>query len=349
MKKFAFVFSFILFAGGLQKAQAWGLRGHSVICESAVYLVKEEGLKEYLLNKSMMMAYLCNIPDIHWRATAEANKVGAPAHFVDADMFEDVKIKDLSLDLKELAKKYTGQPNRSKGGAKIIDFAAEFGTAWWRTDQFMRRAFMLKEDFSKATPPTNKGEEQDENFLFNKVVFQFLVNIGTMGHFVGDISQPFHNSVDYDGWMSGHGGIHAYYEDTLVSLQGPELMMNVIKKAKKLQKTDLVKGTNVERMRKISILSLPEIEKVYKIDKLDKPSEVRKEKGMDLKTAAVRSNAKKVAAKASPLIEEQMARSAALLAQLWDEAYVAIGRPAMTSYKSYRFPHTPDFIAPDYL
>ncbi|MNL81910.1 hypothetical protein D3C87_2091530 [compost metagenome] len=44
-----------------------------------------------------------------------------------------------------------------------------------------------------------------------------------------------------------------------------------------------------------------------------------------------------------------MARGALLLANLWDEAYVQAGRPQLAAYKSYKYPFTVDFVAPDYF
>jgi hypothetical protein len=43
-----------------------------------------------------------------------------------------------------------------------------------------------------------------------------------------------------------------------------------------------------------------------------------------------------------------MARAAALLAKKWDEAYIAVGKPDLSKYQSYRYPFTPDYLKPDY-
>ena len=57
--------------------------------------------------------------------------------------------------------------------------------------------------------PKGFKEEQDNNLPFNQGTHQMLTNMGVMGHFVGDLGQPFHNTTDHDGYAAGHGGIHA--------------------------------------------------------------------------------------------------------------------------------------------
>jgi hypothetical protein len=50
-----------------------------------------------------------------------------------------------------------------------------------------------------------------------------------------------------------------------------------------------------------------------------------------------------------PMITRQIAHSAFLLARLWDEIYEKAGKPPLQYYGAYKFPVTPDFVAPDYL
>jgi hypothetical protein len=82
---------------------------------------------------------------------------------------------------------------------------------------------------------------------------------------------------------------------------------------------------------------------------MTKKSELKKELGMEIRTAAERPPAETIADKLQPLIVIELSRAATLLAQLWDEAYIKVGRPKLAAYKSYRYPFTPDFIQPDYF
>lgn len=356
------IFSFVLICSLASVGHAWGGRGHHAICHSAVFLLKEEGLRDYLQSRPQMMGHLCNIPDIHWKSLGpDVGKLGNPSHFMDVEV-TGLAMKDIPADYQKIVSKFTGEPNQFKKGAKIFSVPTEFGSLWWRADQFFRRAIGLEKEWKKATTPTNSKEEQDEALPYNKAAFEFMVNLGLMGHFVGDAGQPFHGTTDYDGYAVGHGGIHSYFEDQGVSVLGADLEVRVIDAGKKLQEAAaskekelkktfqfLTAKNTIEKMRALSELSFDEIKTILAVDPIKKPSEDKKEKGMSLRTPAEREDIKTVAAKLDPIIVQEMARSAALLANLWDEAYVKVGKPKLTAYKSYRYPFTPEFVAPDYF
>lgn len=344
------ILTIFLAAFTTQTAWAWGGRGHDTICATAVFLVKEKGLREYLVNKPQMMGHLCNIPDTYWKSLGpDIGKQGNSTHFIDLELL-GMKVEDVPLDYQGIVDKFTGTPNKFKNdGSMIYSVPQEFGSAWWRADQFMKRIAGQATEFATAPQPTNSKEEQDEKLVYNKASFQMLVDMGLMGHFVGDIAQPFHTTVDYDGYESGHGGIHAYYEDSVVGEFDGDLEYRVLKAARAMKSPSFLKpATTVEKMKALSIISLKDIPKIYKVDPVIKKSELKKEKGMSLKTAAERKPASVAFKKMDKMIVDQMARGAILLAHLWDEAYISAGRPKLASYKSYKYPFTPDFIPPNY-
>lgn len=333
-------------------AIAWGGRGHHTICSASAFLVREEGLKEFLRSRPQIMGHLCNIPDIYWKGLgSDVSKVGNPAHFIDIEV-TGLKLKDIPTDYKQIVSQFTGKPNAFMKDKTIFSVPTEFGSLWWRADQFMRRASGLETEWKTAALPANSKEEQDENQAFNKATYYFILNLGLMGHFVGDASQPFHGTADYDGYAAGHGGIHAYFEEAGVSILGGDLEAKVIKAAKKLQNkmpAYLKQKTTVEKMKGLTELSYADIPLILAADPIKKPSSMKSEKGMELRTAAERADIKTVSAKFEPLVIQGLSRSAVLLAQLWDEAYVAVGRPNLSAYKSYKYPFTPEFVAPDYF
>ncbi len=328
-------------------AQAWGGRGHNAICEASAFLVKEPTLKEFLKFRSHTLGHLCNVPDTYWRSLkGDENKVGAPTHFMDPEVL-GFKISDVPLEYAELIKEYTGKENKTKEGQKIFSVPEELGSLWWRADQFMRVISGLN---FKDSPPPEKKQFQDETHAFNSKVYQMFVDMGLMGHFVGDAGMPFHNSSDYDGYGKGHGGIHGYYETDVVSEFGASLADEIYKKAQTLKSASFLKPkTTLEKMRELSTVSAKEMDKILKLDPVLNKSAVIKEKGMEMKTAAERKSAAVGNKIYHAMIIEEMARSAVLLAQLWDEAYVASGKPDLSKYRGYKYPFTPDFVRPDYI
>lgn len=357
------LFSLLILAGvySCHPVLAWGGRGHHTVCEAAVFLVKEKGLLSSLQQKPHMMGHLCNIPDFYWKSLgAEISQQGNATHFVDMEIL-GLSFQNIPVDYKKIVDAYTGKKN-AYSGKTIFSIPLDFGSNWWRADQFYRRAVQFGSALAKTPPPANKAEEQNDDLPYNKNAYEFYVSLGLMGHYLGDNGQPFHLTADYDGYGAGHGGIHAYFEDAVVGSLPYNLASKVVEKGKEIQNWALSKnkkerekapflnkGSVIEKMKALGLLSFPVIQKIYSLDPVKKPSVDKKEKGMSLKTPAERAPASSVANKYEPLIITQMARSAALLAQLWDQAYVEAGRPQLGVYKSYRFPFTPDFVPPDYF
>lgn len=305
--------------GAASQAFSWGSRGHHSICEAAVYLIQSKDLKDFLLSRTHMMGHLCNIPDTSWRSLpSELTKLGNPAHYINPEKI-NLKVKDIPLDPKEIEKKY-----------KIS--MADLGFNWWRAEQLHRLSSQKKSNFDDT-------------------IFNFITHSGIMGHFVGDNSQPFHVTADYDGYEKGHGGIHGYYESDVVDLLPINLTQLIVQKAQKLRKEKadkkFIKGSVLETMKALAELSESEIEKVLKLDQIIKPSNSKSERGMSLKTRAERKHPSQAAKKFENLITEQMARSSLILAHLWEKSYDTLEKPNLKNYRSFKYPFEPEFIKPD--
>ncbi len=329
---------------------AWGGRGHASICEAAVHLVKSPQLKSYLTARPHMMAHLCNIPDIYWKSISpEFRKLGDPGHYINVEKI-GLKFSEVPADYKKIIETYTGKPSKLNESQTLFSVPDELGSLWWRADQFYRRAVDAAKNLKELAPPKDSKEEQNDELPYNKAIYQMVVNLGLMGHFVGDISQPFHNTSDHDGYAANHGGIHSYYEEAVVTQFGPDLIALIAKKANSTKaKAFTEKKSVVENMRALSEISVSEVKEVLKADPIIKPSILKVEKGMSLKTPAERKPPAEAFKKMDKMIVRQMARSAVLLAHLWDEAFKAVGEPNIKNYRSYLYPFTPEFVAPDYL
>lgn len=346
--KFSVILSaLILFS---QSALSWGNRGHHTICVSATHLVKDDVLRPFLKNRMHSLGHLCNIPDIYWKSLgSETSDIGNPTHYIDPEIL-GMTVLEMPTDIKTIMEKYTGIENRyKKNGSKIFSIPKEMGSLWWRADQFYRLVSELKNSFAGNLNPKNYKEEQDDKFPYNQSVFNMIQYMGLMGHFVGDASQPFHATVDFDGYAAGHGGIHSYYEEQVITHFDPDMERLIVDKAKTIKDKKLTTGTPVEIMQHLSSLSYKDIAAVLKLDPILKKSQVKNEKGMDIKMTAQRSSSEVGYKKFKNLIVLHMARSAIVLSHFWDESYHNAGTPSLQAYKSFKYPHTPEFIPPDYL
>lgn len=333
-----------------QQALAWGGRGHDSICESATYLVENKNLKAFLQSRPHVMGHLCNVPDIYWKGLgSDERKHGDPTHYIDPEIL-GIPFEKLPTDFKTLMVRFTGAENMEKRNTRIVSVPFEMGSNWWRAEQFFNQAVGNLKIAAQATTPSNSKEEQDDNNAYNKAIFQMMVHMGLLGHFVGDNAQPYHNTSDYDGYGANHGGIHSYYEEQTVAYWGSDLQDRIVKNAQTHKKDAFMKKDLpvVERMKILSLISYDEIKLVNKADPVITPSTFKKEKGMSLKSPAKRKSAEEGFKKFEKLHVNHMGRAAALLASLWDKAYEDAGSPDLKSYKSYRYPFTPDFIFPDY-
>lgn len=318
---------------------AWGSRGHSLICEASIHLVKNPDLKNYLMSKIEAVTYLCNLPDTHWRSL-QRERAGSSSHFFEVDNI-GLEFKNIPADFKEFEKLAKGRIDQNKQRA-ISAPSADLGSSWWRAEQFHRLAI----NKGKAATKNQEGKKD-----FEPELHQMFALMGLLGHFVGDNSQPLHNTSNYDGWYNGHGGLHSYYETDIVNQLDPSILANIVDEAK-TKTTELhleQKDSPVEKMRRLSILSFGEIKTLWSMDPLIKASELKTEKGMELKTEAVRKAPEKVAPQFKSLIVSEMARSAALLAYLWDEIYQEAGAPSFAKDRSYYFPHQFEYVPLDYI
>lgn len=332
------------------KTWAWGGRGHAAICEAAVHLVKSPQLKDYLMSKPHMMGHLCNTPDIYWKSLAsELRKSGDPGHYINSEKI-GLKLGEVPTDYKKIIEIYTGKPNKQNEAQNLFSIPDELGSNWWRTDQFYRRAVEAAKDLKNLPEPKGYKEEQNNELPFNKAFYGMIVNLGIMGHFVGDNSQPFHTTSDHDGYAANQGGIHSYYEDAVVSQFGPDLVAQIVKKAKVWKTQPFTQKKNViENMQALSEISFSEIKEVLKADPIVKNSLVKIEKGMSLKTPAERKSPAEGFKRMNKIIVKEMARSSYLLAHFWDQAYKEIGEPEVKAYKSYLYPYSVEFVKPDYF
>lgn len=377
---------------------AWGERGHHVICEAATRLVEEKELKSLLSSRGHLMGHVCNIPDTYWRRlqdeakkelsalekekknsggnleteSAELEearlrfrslKMQASSHYIEPDLFS-LPMETLPLQLSEIFK----LPEIKAAD----DLNLKMGTSWWRANQFFNlthadavsaKDWIEKVQFLKALPKLTTKQKKELQALktqFNERVLSMMVNMGLMGHFVGDASQPHHNVADFNGQLSGHDGIHSYYESDSVNYQSLSLVSEVYRLAKETDEKIFEQTVGIsrepmdwsphsevvlERMRGLSLLSAFEATQVAAIDE--------KEIITDKTTKTFMFGYKRVhpaigAQKFHDLIVPQLARSAKLLALFWDEAYRAAGSPKLSGYRSYEYPFTPADVPLDY-
>ena len=229
MKRFLFMSvsgltTLIFITSHSEKALAWGQYGHQQINTAAVALVSQTGdIGRCLADADYSMRRLAISPDMEWKMDV---KVDLPEdvlhqrmqddqyehslHFFEADAFVPLKGAASSvaslpsgeyasvypayhdLLVKYIAQVTTIDPSKGLKDPKnpSVNEVTAHGTAPWRALQLYR----LSIDAMK------KGDTQ-----------LALLYLGTMGHYVGDMSQPFHATLNFDGGYpvsADQAGIH---------------------------------------------------------------------------------------------------------------------------------------------
>ncbi|MCX7675360.1 MAG: hypothetical protein N2Z70_05960 [Bdellovibrionaceae bacterium] len=356
---------------------AWGLRGHAQICEAAVYLLQNRELKNFLLPRAHMMSHLCNIPDTYWKSlSGSVRKLGDPTHYIDPEVL-GIPLDKMPLSWKDLNKRFLKKPNQWDKDQTLYDLNQNLGSVLWRIEQFQRLSAeawksawtIEKKESSHATQKSHRASKtssestkperfspQGDEHPWVQAVYQAIVYAGLQGHFVGDAAQPFHTTADFDGYRVGHGGIHAYYEEELVAHLSPDWVARIVTRAESLREqwlkdknSPLKASTVLEGSRRFLYLSHAEIPTVLERDECLEPSQEKDDQGMKIRVKAKRPPAIEAVKKWEDLLVKHMAYATVYLAYLWDEAFRPSSELSLETYRSFRYPHTVDFVAPDYL
>lgn len=343
-------------------ASAWGERGHDIVTRVAVRLLiaktaKGTPLATQMGRKEFLLGHLSNVPDIVWRNQGDAiENVNAPTHFLDIEYIAPEitfgaipRTPALALArMKELcANPPKGYLCPEKDGKGPDESSA--GTAPWRTGQLFR---MTVERLKAAT----SGQKID-----SAAVDRAFLTAGVMSHFVGDLGNPYHATRNYDGWETGQGGVHSYFEGGMISSYRLALDQEVFDEA--------LTGRGLDRV----LRQLPSNERVAlardpvaltlalaldSYSRLDAANALDRRFAM-LKPSGVGPDGKRISAERRPAAElrfkfhqlhvERLATAAEVLAALWLQAWNDAGRPDFKDYRSFAYPVSPEFISPDYL
>ena len=373
---------------------AWGERGHRLIGETAArsvdnQLANHKDFKKLGLfyeKRALQMGHLNNIPDISWKSQNNPiiKEHNGPSHYFDLEHFLGFpkksndpeyleKARNLPDNFGEMRRKYDGKKHPTKGTP--LDIYKESGTAVFRIGELYNRALDLMkcaseregEAFNKPLFPMDGQHVVESTKCKNKTtkleaLLASTTLLGLMGHFVADLSQPQHNSADYNGWMTGQGGLHSYFETVMVLAMSEDLTGKVTKRAEKL----LADGTADKRLgegwKKLSAvklalrLSADGFSNLDKLRELDRKyaliKESRTDKRSKMKVPAERKDPTNPAIwkKFENFAVDRMAMSTIVLSHLMGKAWLDGGRPDIAEIVFWKAPYPLDsaYILNDY-
>jgi hypothetical protein len=369
-------------------------------------LTGNTGAGTFIESRSMQLGYLSNVPDTSWRGNGSnqppmIRAIGTPLHFINVEQFLGMAdstpaayvqhIRQLPADYTLLKKRYDGKPGAVKPGQNLRTFE-DGGTAPWYAQQLfdhMVEAFQC----AHAKPwqdritevrvfqelPRNIRSADDlplptyrcmANTGRNEDLYAATVLAGILSHIVGDLTQPLHVSVDYDGWMEGQGGIHSYFETDILQALDEGLVTRISAQADRhsadilasipLSAAEILKPWGVARaLLAVSADSWGNLAEVLRIDRevalyrddnrnwqgslgsfLTPSDNPHSFSHHQLKPARrVGAHNRAVLAAFGPLVEERLALATVVLSQLWLLAYHAGGSPLLKGLNTRAMPY----------
>jgi hypothetical protein len=154
---------------------------------------------------------------------------------------------------------------------------------------------------------------------------------GVMTHYVGDLAQPLHDTINYDGQMTDQKGIHAFFESTNLSAQNQTQLAAQVQKSAEM----LLKDANFLKQFQGDVTEnmFYEVARAYS------------EKDLILKTDKDLGRKGDGAALQLKIAISRMADGAATLSILLDKMWKDAGSPSGATTVSIE---TPEWVAPDY-
>lgn len=342
-------------------AYAWGERGHDTVTRVATRLLqdnpKAQPLAKVLTSKEHMLAHYSNVPDIIWRSGPDhVRQANSPTHFLDLEFLltptYPVAWSALPLTLDQARKRLEQNCREQKTcpkGKTTFDKFQKVGTAPWRIQQLLTA---MQQELAAAAALEKQGISKKNRPAYTKHVDQALLYGGLASHFVGDLANPHHCTRNYNGHLTGNGGIHSYFETAVVNSYPLGLAAAVWQQAREhphqsLQASLVAKPPAtpdaLDHAWYLILESFQDNPEILSLD--DRHAISKRSKG---KSDAQRLPPGQTSSKFQPIIVKRLARGAETLAQLWFQAWLAAGSPQLSSYKSYHYEAAPAFVEPQY-
>lgn len=151
-----------------------------------------------------------------------------------------------------------------------------------------------------------------------------------LAHYIGDANVPLHTSLNYDGQLTGQKGIHALWESVIPELELDQFTLGDKHKAKYLKDPTAAIWTNIRHAHMLLTDMFNKERDVSKqfTDSTKYRKQMRNGREVKYYTSAF---AKAYSAALKPTINDQLLRSANLIADFWYTSWVDAGEPDLTS------------------
>jgi hypothetical protein len=188
-------------------AFAWGERGHFIVNEAATHGLPAD-MPHFFYRAFPELIWLSYEPD-RWRNAGESlDAVNAPNHFLDYEYVAGLALPQDRYDYVDLL--YTSGRLRKHGIGN-----AEPGFLPWTIAEEAQKLTVAFRNWRASQPGSSERAALERNIIHLA---------GVLGHYIGDGSQPYHTTMNYNGWVLPNPnryaidcGTHARFETQYVN------------------------------------------------------------------------------------------------------------------------------------
>jgi len=195
---------FLLFALA-PRVHAWGEKGHYVVNEAATLGLPND-MPHFFYEAYPELIWLAYDPDRARGGGESLEAVNPPDHFLDYEYAA-------GLDLPRSRYQYIALMESSGRLRRFGITNDEAGFVPWKIAELAELLTLQFRAWRRAHP-------SERAFLQRDIIH----TAGILGHFVGDASQPYHTTWNYNGWVDPNPngypidcGVHSRFETTFIS------------------------------------------------------------------------------------------------------------------------------------
>jgi len=281
-------------------AGAWGFTAHIIITRAAIEALPP-GLRAFYEQHADFIAAHSSDPDkwrwdgLDWDTVCSPERGFAalegderPRHFLDADAVAPYPFGEIPRDF--------GQYQELAG-----DEWEDWGSAPWTAAAYTS---LLRDEMAATEPDLHR----------------LLCRSAILSHYVADLSQPFHLTVNYDGQLSGLRGIHSRVERHLVDYYDEVLIARVRASAPQA----LILDSPIEATFEMLVDGYPAVHALLRADLLAQRAAPLDDSGSAGDNPAYMRELWKLS---GDLTAARMAYGAEKVASFWLTAWDSAGRP----------------------
>ncbi len=270
----------------------WGFLIHRTVAQLSVYELPAEIAPFFYQHMEYLVS---NAPRPDIRRNTDSSE--ASKHFIDIEMYGKDAVNKMPADWQGAIKAYTK------------DSLLKYGYVPYHI-LYMK---------GKLTEAFSKGNK--DSILFYAT---------DLAHYIGDANVPLHTTVNYDGQLSGQKGLHSLWESTVPELEINKYNLYSAHKATYLAKPEKAVWETIRKTYSLVAVMLKAEKDLSTRFTDEQKYRVQVRRGRESKSYTTEF-ARAYGQALQGSVNEQLIRSADMIADFWYTSWVDAGKPNLAS------------------